>query len=238
MIDSGIRRVLPALLFLLPAACAAPEPDAPSAEGESVTGALADEQRYIVPVAEAMKAAEAALGSDEFKIERRRRDDCGGKLVARREDGRRVTVTIHAPERSVAEVAVYVEPADRGLVELLHRRIGEKLSLKKAKADLFGDSSLEVSYEIDLGTGMAAAERSCRTLALEVTLKREDRDRARLEARDGDGRPLRIGLRRTEAATAEIEVVLSTETRPGGGEMDFLRKVRRELERHLFPASE
>jgi hypothetical protein len=234
-----IRRSLVVLLLSLPAACAEPEAEPPSAaDRESVTGVLAEEQRYSAPVAEVMKAAVAALGSDDFRIERRRRDDCGGKIVARREDGHRVTVTIHAPERSVAEVSVYVEPADRELVELLHARIGGKLSLKKAKADLFGESSLEVTYEIDLETGLAAAERTCRALALEVTLKRQEQDRARLEARDDDSRLLRFALRRTAAAPAEIEVVLSTETRPGGGEMEFLRKVRRELERHLFPSSE
>jgi hypothetical protein len=242
MIPNGrtmIRNCLVALALSLPAACAGdPEEAAPAPGAESITGALADEQRYPVPVAEAMKAAETALRSGDFKIERKRRDDCGGKIVARREDGHRVTVTIHAPERAVTEIAVYTEPADRRLVEFLHARIASTLGLKKAQAELFGETTLEASYEVDLETGMAAAENACRTLALEVTLKRQDQDRARLEARDIDARPVRFALRRTAAPSAETEVVLSTETVPGGGEKEFLRRIRRELERRLFPSSE
>src|SRR6185295_2006389 len=102
-----------------------------------VGGTLSDEQRYEVAAADAWKAAEAALEGDDFKVERRHRDECGGKLVARREDGHRVTVTIHAPDRASSEISVYVEPADPSLVQAIQIRIGEKLSLKKAQSDLF-----------------------------------------------------------------------------------------------------
>jgi hypothetical protein len=219
-------------LGLLAACSGAPkeEPARPDATG----GVLILEQAYDVPAADAWKAAGAALEEGEFTIERRRRDDCGGKIVARREDGHRVTVTIHAPQRSTAEVTVVVDPADRQLLDTIQKRIGEKLSLKKARSDLLADTVLEASYEADVDRVIAAAERACSALSLEIDLVRRDQGRARLEARGRDNRVVRVGLRQADGGT---QVVLSTQE-TGAGEKDFLRRFRRELERHLFPSSE
>jgi hypothetical protein len=200
-------------------------------------GVLVLEQAYDVSAADAWKAAKAALEGEEFKVERRRRDDYGGKIVARREDGHRVTVTIHAPERASAEVTLVVEPGDRGLLDTIQRRLEEKLSLKKARAELLGDTVQESSYEVDLTAALAAAERACHVLVLEVEFLHRDAERARLEARDRDGRALRFTLHATDGASPETEIVISTQE-SWGGEKELLRRVRREMERHLFPSSE
>ncbi len=218
-------------------ACSSEEEVGQAPPREIAGGVLVLEQAYEVSAADAWKAADAALEGGDFKVERRRRDDCGGKIVARREDGHRVAVTIHAPERSAAELTVVVEPGDRQLLDTIQRRIGEKLSLKKARSELLGDTVLEASYEVDVGSAFEAAERTCRVLSLEVELLRREPERARLEARDRDGRPVRFALHRSDGAAAETEVVLSTQE-TGGGEKEFLRRVRRELERHLFPSSD
>ena len=216
-------------------ACSA-EPAQDRAAREVPESVLVLEQAYEVPAADVWKAAAAALEGEEFKVERRRRDDYGGKIVARREDGHRVTVTIHAPERAPAEVTIVVEPADRGLLDTIQRRLEEKLSLKKARAELLGDTVQESSYEVDLGTALLAAERACHVLALEVKLLRRDPERARLEARDRDGRSLRFTMHETDGASPETEIVISI-PEAWGGEKELLRQVRRELERHLFPSS-
>ena len=227
--------LIPALVLL--SACSGSPDESEPAPRSVVGGTLGDEQAFDVPAAEAWKAAEAALEGEELAVERRRRDDCGGKIVARREDGHRVTVTIHAPERAAAEVAVYVEPADRGLMEAVQRRIGEKLSLKRAQADLSGDTSVETSYEIDLDVGLEAAEQACRALAMDLTVRHREKERARLEAKDRDERRVRIVLHKAEGDASTTEIRLSTDATAAGGEKEFLRKVRRELEQHLFPAT-
>jgi hypothetical protein len=219
------------------AACSLEQGGSQTPPREIAGGVLVLEQAYEVSAADAWKAADAALERGEFKVERRRRDDCGGKIVARREDGHRVAVTIHAPERSAAEITVVVEPGDRELLDTIQRRIGEKLGLKKARSDLQGDTVVEASYAVDLGGAYAAAERTCRVLSMDVELLRREPERARLEARDRDGRPVRFTLHGTDGDAAATEVVISTQE-AGGGEKEFLRRVRRELERHLFPSSD
>ena len=149
-----LRRATAVLTLSLLAACSAgPEKDQ-APPREIAGGVLVLEQAFEVSAADAWKAADGALEGGEFKVERRRRDDCGGKIVARREDGHRVTVTIHAPERAAAEVTVLVEPGDHGLLDTIQKRIGEKLSLKKARSELLGDTVLEASYDVDLGTAL------------------------------------------------------------------------------------
>ncbi len=184
------------------------------------------------------KAVEAVLEENDFKLERRRRDECGGRITARREGGPRVVVTIHASERSRAEIALYVEPADRAQADLLQAKIEEKLGLKRAHADLFGETSVESSYEADLALGTAAAKRACAALELELTQVQVDSSRARIEGRDSQSRHVRFKMRLTEGRSDEIEVILSTDSTAAGDEKEFLRKVRREFERHLFPAGE
>jgi hypothetical protein len=226
------------LAFCLLAACSGASTDEAGGQPVLVGGTLSEEQTFEVPAAEAWKAAEEALEGEEFKVERRHRDDCGGKFVARREDGHRVTVTIHAPEREAAEVAIYVEPADPDVVRAIQERLLEKLSLKKARADLFDETLIEASYEVDLEQALGAAERACRALSLEVTQRQREKSRARVEARDGDSRRVRFSVSRDEADPAETKVVFETERAPRGGEKEFLRRVRRELERHLFPPAD
>ncbi len=226
------RGVLLALGLASAGGCSSNDVEEP--EKAIVGGTLSDELRYEVSAADAMKAAEAALEGDDFKVERRHRDECGGKLVARREDGHRVTVTIHAPDRTSSEIAVYVVPADPGLVQAIQIRIGEKLSLKKAQSNLLGECTLEASYEIDLRTAVSAVERSSRELGLEQTLSQHEESRARIEVRSRDRRVVRFLLSSGESPS-ETRFVLSTDPTADGGEKEFLRRVRRELERHLFP---
>jgi hypothetical protein len=231
-------RVVRALLAMsLASAGACSSADSDERPRAVVGGTLSDEQRYEVAAADAWKAAESALEGDEFKVERRHRDDCGGKLVARREDGHRVTVTIHAPDRARPEISVYVEPGDPKLAQELQIRIGEKLSLKKAQAALLGETVLEASYEVDLETGLAAVERCCRALGLEQTLVQRLEGRARVLARSRERGAVRFVLRAGEEA-AETQVVLSCDAAAEGGEKEFLRGIRRELERQLYPPAD
>jgi hypothetical protein len=230
------RACLVVLALSLLSACS----DGPKEDGSppAVGGTLSEDLTFDVPAADAWKAVEEALEGGESKVERRHRDECGGKLVARREDGHRVTVTIHAPERRPAEIAVYVEPADRELVEAIQTRIGEKLSLKKARAQFFGESQIEASYELELDHAIGAVERTCRALSLEITSRLQEEMRARVEARGREARLVRFLLSRPEAGAGETRVVFETETTSAGGEKEFLRKVRRELEHHLFPPAD
>ena len=230
------RRATVLALGLLGACSTEPEEERASAR-ESAGSVLVLEQAYEASAADAWKAVEAALEGGDCTVERRRRDDCGGKIVARREDGHRVTVTIHAPERSAAEVTVIVDQGDRDLVDTIQRRIGEKLSLKKARSQLLGDTMLEASYGIDLGSALAAVERTCRAMSMEVEFLLRERERARLDARDRNGRPVRFALRQIDGDAPGTEVVVSTQE-TGGGEKEFLRRVRRELEHHLFPSGD
>jgi hypothetical protein len=224
-----------ALVLSLLGACGVPEPVvAPQAVG--VVGI--DEVRYTVPATEAWKAAEMALSGESFKIQWRRRYDCGGKIVATRSGGYRVTVTVHAPERSASEVSISAEPPDRELVGKIQARIGANIGGKLASADLFGNTSSESSYEIPLDTAIVAAERTCGALSLEVIFKRVDRDRGRLDAVDRAGRPARFYFHKVDGSADETGLILTTETAADGGEKDFLRNVRKEFERHIYVPSE
>jgi len=232
------ERLLLVLAAALIPACASREADTPPPPSmRSDAGVVSEDQTYRVPVGRAWKAMLAALESADCRVQGRRRDECGGRIVARREDGRRVLVLVHAAERQLSEILIYVEPPDRALLDSIRLRLEEKLSLAKARSDLFGDNSVEASYDIDLDSAVEAAERACRALGLDVTFSQRREDRVKIEAKGLDDRTLRVSLGPGDAETDGIQVMLSAGSTPADQAKDFLHQARKELERQLFPAA-
>lgn len=223
---------------LLLAACGSSSPPPEADAVDAGLGSEADEHRYSLGAAEVWAAAETAMGCADLQIERRRRDERGGEIVARRADGHRVKVTVLALEEKDTSVAVVVDPENRELTWMIQGTIGQKLNLAQARANLFGEHSVDGSYEIELDRCVAAVERTCRALNLEVRHKQIQGSRVRIEARDADDRPLRFTMRLSDGRSDETEVLLTTEPASSGGELQFLEHVRREFERRLFPVAE
>lgn len=188
-----------------------------------------DVVRYDLPLADVWAAAEEAVLEEDVAVERRILHHRGGRLVVRRVDGHRVKVSVRAAGEST-DSAVRVEPGSPSLAQMVQGRIGEKLSLKRARADLFGERTLELTPEADLGRCMDAAERACRAVGLDVVHRHLDESGGRLAARDASGRVVRITLRPADQSTG---ATLSTDA-----SADLLRSVRREFERQLFPVAE
>jgi hypothetical protein len=191
------------------------------------------ERRYDLPLDDVWAAAEEAVRED-VAIERRRRSDRRGILIGRTIDGRRMKVVMRAlPERG-ADVAVTVEPGSRDLVEMVQGRIGEKLSLRKARAELFGERTVEGAHAADLRRCLDAAERACQALDLEILHKHLGDSGGRLEARDPSGRKVRFALQPVDGRERETGAVLTADD----GESELLRQVEREFTRQLFPVAD
>lgn len=190
-------------------------------------------QRYPMDVAAVWRAAEEVAAEDEVTIERRRRRGPGGFLLGRRVDGRRMRVAVRELPEGAAEAEVCLDPGNRELAGEVQVRIGEKLSLRKARSELFGERSVEGTYAADLNRCMEAAEKTCRALDLEVVHRQLEESGGLLEARDVAGRAVRIALKPSGARGATGSV-LSVD----GGETDLLRRLRGEFDRQLTPTAD
>jgi hypothetical protein len=221
-----------ALLLALPAACGSSGRDG-DLEAGAAPGSV-DEHRYELPAAQVWAAAQTAVEEDGAVVELRRPASDGGEIVVRRSEGSRVQATVTAVEPHATRVAVAVSPANGTLGAMIQARIGERLSLLKAQADLFGETSVETVYPRSLEASVAAAERTCRTLDMEIVRRMTLGAHARVEARDRSSRAIRFSFRRIGDGSRETAVMFTAESAP----QDRLEQVRREFERHLFPARE
>ena len=228
----------PTLLLLLAGACGSSEPEPEAAafdEGPAVDPLL---RRYDAPFIGVWTAAEEALAEEGVAIDRRRRGRTRGVLMGYGGLGLRVKIRIRSEDGVSVEAGVDILPRDPTLAAMIQDRIGDKLSLDRAKAQLFGQTTLERTYRDDLERCMAAAEGACRALHLEIVHKHFADSRGRLEARDDSGRSARFTLRTAEGVGHGTETVLTTEAAPDGGEKEFLLRILREFERDLVRAGE
>lgn len=226
----------PALLLCLTAACASPAPESDPAgfdDGPTLDPLV---RRHDAPLSNVWAAAGETLEEEGIVLSRRRRGTSRGVLVGNSGIGLRVKVRLRSESGERTEVSVDILPPASSLAASIQDRIGDRLSLGKAKAEVFGRTSLERAYRDELDHCMAAAEQACRSLNLDIVYKHQTESRGRLEARDDSGRFARFTLRSAEGG--ETEAVLTTESAPNGGEEEFLLRVVREFERSLIPAAE
>jgi hypothetical protein len=227
----------PALLLCL-TACASPAPETDPAgfdDGPTVDPLV---RRHDAPLSRVWTAAVETLEEEGIVLSRRRRGTSRGVLVGNSGMGLRVKVRLHSEIGERTEASVDILPPAPALAASIQDRIGDRLSLGKAKAAVFGRTSLERAYRDELDHCMAAAELACRSLNLDVVHKHQMETRGRLEARDESGRSARFTLRSAEGPGGGTEAVVTTESTPDGGEEEFLLRVVREFERSLIPAAE
>ena len=231
-----LRTVL-ALLLAIPVSCGASLPEDEPAAPETAGVTSTDERRYELPAAQVWSAAVAAVAEDGATVESRRPASDGGEIVARRPEGHRMQLSVTAMEPHAARVVIAVTPPNATLAAMIQGRIGERLSLRKAQADLFGETSIETVYARSLEEAVAAAEETCRALELEITERTDQDDHVRIEARDRKSRPMRLSFRRIGEDGAETAVMFTVET-ARNGDADSPDGLRREFERRLLPARE
>jgi hypothetical protein len=97
------------------------------------TGLNAVEKSYARPAGEMSDLVAGVLQSFDLKLESTMHDDLGGEIVARRADGHKVTATVRARDEATCDVSVRVAPGNRPLADLIHERIGEKVTGLPAK---------------------------------------------------------------------------------------------------------
>jgi hypothetical protein len=229
-----MRRIAVVLLLGLPSACGAPAPGSAPSEANLEVGA--DEHRYQLPAAQVWTAVQSAVSEDAAAVEVRRPASDGGEIVVRRFEGPQVTATVAAVDRNAARVSVVVSPPNAALAAMIQARIGERLSLQKARADLFGESSVENVYERSLESCVLAVEETCRALDLEIVRRMTVEENTRIVARDRSGLAIGFSLRPIGQGGVETAVLFTVES-SGNGE-DATDRLRREFERRLFPGRE
>ena len=131
---------------------------------------------------------------------------------------------------TAARVAVAVTPPNTTLAAMVQGRIGERLSLRKAQAELFGETSVETVYPRSLEASLAAAEQTCRSLDLEIVRRMTQEGHARVEGRDRRSRAIRFSFRRIGDGKSETAVMFTAEY----AEENVIEHLRREFERQLF----
>ena len=191
-----------------------------------------EEHRYELPAAEVWAAAEAAMAEDGAILELRRAASDGGEIVARRPEGHHVRATATAVEPLATRVVVVVSPPNSALASMIQGRIAERLSLRKAQSDLFGETSVETVYDRPLEACVAAVEETCRALGLDIVRRMTLDAQVRIEARTAESRTVRFSLRRIGNRHVETAVMFTAERSPAGA----LDRLREDFERHLDPA--
>ena len=229
MSPSACRSSVAAVLLGLAAACGSPDRGA-----RDMVPAAADERRYELPAAQVWAATQKAVEEDGALVELRHPTSDGGEIVAWRLEGFRVLAIVIAVEPGATRVSVSATPPNRTLADTIQSRIGERLSLQKAQAQLFGETSVETVYPRSLEASVAAAEETCRVLDAEILRLVTNDTYAQVDARDRDSRAIRFSFRRIGSANRESAVTFTSE---GGGE-ETLEHLRREFERHLFPGQD
>jgi hypothetical protein len=199
-------------------------------DGEAAAAVRPDERRYELPAAQVWAATQSAVEEDGGAVELRRPASDGGEIVARRPEGARVQAIVTAVGPTAARASVAVTPPNTALAAMIQGRIGERLSLEKAQAELFGETSVETVYPRSLEASVAAAEQSCRSLDLEIVRRITQESHARVEGRDRSSRAIRFSFRRIGDGNSETAVMFTAES---AGE-DAIEHLRREFERHLF----
>lgn len=220
------------VLFSFAAACGS----SGSGSGEDLLSAesRADDHRYELPAAEVWAVAEVVVAEDGAVIESRRPSSDGGEVVARRPEGSRIQAIVAAVESSATRVVVAVTPPNGALASMIQGRIAERLSLRKAQADLFGEISVEAVYSRNVEICAVAVEETCGVLDLDIVRRMALENQVRVEARDREGRTVRFTLRRIGDRDGETAVMFAVERAP----RETLDGLRGEFERHLSPAGD
>lgn len=210
-------------------ACSATPP--PAAGPKKEEGAPPVERRYGKPFDKVWDAALAAVKSCDLIVESDRHDDLGGEIGARRADGRRVMVHVAPVDKNTSKVSVRADKSTVEVEGLLHERIAEKLGMGEAKAALFGGNKIEATYGADLPGALAAAERSCASLALTIAGKELHDQWAQLDARGPDSTPVRFRLDRRDERVTRVTFIAGRGKTEDSGRL--LSAMKSEFERHI-----
>jgi len=89
------------------------------------------ERTYARPAEETWGAVLSAARELRLNVESDHHDALGGDLMARRgnKDRDRVHIRVRSVERRSTLVSVTLDPGDRNLAEIIHRRVGERLGM-------------------------------------------------------------------------------------------------------------
>src|SRR5690349_22351539 len=107
-----------ALMALCLAACGAADRRHPPSDREE--GPRKVERDYGKPAAEVWRAARAAIEEMELTIDDDRHDQLGGRIVARRASGDRLTVDVVSLDEHRTKVVVEVDPGNGNLASMVH----------------------------------------------------------------------------------------------------------------------
>ncbi|HYF01655.1 MAG TPA: DUF3568 family protein, partial [Planctomycetota bacterium] len=132
-----MRKSLTFTAALVLAAAACKSESGVFSERDFGTGANTVERTYAMPVDKVFDASLAAVKGMELRVVEDRRDALGGRIVAERADGRKVTVSLRSPREKTTNVDVRVDPGDRPMAERIHESIADKAGLGKVSTGLF-----------------------------------------------------------------------------------------------------
>src|SRR5471032_868783 len=110
----SITRRLSVLLLAL-AACDDSNKSSVTKQNDLGTGLNTVTRQYSKSTADTWAAAEAALLSQDLKIESNRHDAMGGDLQARRANGEKVEIRVRSLDLHSSDVSIRVEPGNRNM---------------------------------------------------------------------------------------------------------------------------
>lgn len=222
------------LMTLCLAACGAPhrKPSPPDRD----EGPRKVDRDYGKPAAEVWRAALAVMEALELTVDDDRHDKLGGRIVARRASGDRLTVDVVSLDEHRSKVVVEADPGNGNLATTVHDKLTEQLGLSKAKTSHFGGNSVTGKYSCTLSRGAAAAEQVVRKLGLELLSIDVREESATVDARDDASIPIRFLFTRMDKETIKAQFTVGTT--PGAAAKATAKRLKSEFERNLFPPVE
>ncbi|HYE98785.1 MAG TPA: DUF3568 family protein [Planctomycetota bacterium] len=221
--------ILTAALVLAAAACKSES--GVFSERDFGTGANTVERTYAMPTDKVFDASLEAVKAMDLRVVEDRRDALGGRIVAERADGRKVTVSLRSPREKTTSVDVRVDPGDRPMAERIHESIADKAGLGKVSTGLFGDASRTATYDADVERARQAAERAARSLQLTAIRTEREGDTLWVDAREAaTSQPVRFSV---EKDASKVNVTFIADSGK-----DMADRMRAAFEKELRPLAD
>lgn len=222
------------LMVLSFSACGAPNRMHSSSDREQ--GPRRVERDYGKPAADVWRAAVTALEAMDLMLDDDRRDPPGGRIVARRASGDRLTVDVVSLDEHRSKVVVELDPGTGNLATMVQDKLTEQLGLSKAKTSRFGGNSVTGKYSCTLSRGVRAAEQVIRRLSLELLSIDVREQEASVDARDEASIPIRFLFTRVNNETIKAQFTVGAT--PSVAARTTAKRLKSEFERDLVPPVE
>ena len=194
------------------------------------------DRRYAKTPDDVSRAAAETLNELNMTVQGDEHDALGGQITATRATPSKeeVIVWYQSADARTTQVSVGVGKGDRGLAQLIHDHIAQKLGSPSAKSAPAVGACSDMEVDPPIAQCLSAAEQALKALKLDVSHKEIHDTWAQIEARQTDSVPVIVRMDRTEKD--KTKVCFTAGTSKSQDTQQMADRVKAEFERNLSSA--